>query len=139
MKACAFDAPRDRWRKTLTELVSAPPRPTAAVAANDAIAALAMRELQRMGVRVPHDFAMIGVGGSDYCPLLSPALTTVRLPVEEAGRCAAEMLLEMIAGGQSGGQRVVLPCPLIVRESCGASARPSAAGSDQAILQRPLW
>ncbi|MDP3046387.1 MAG: LacI family DNA-binding transcriptional regulator [Chloroflexota bacterium] len=139
LKACGLDAPRDRWRKTLTELVSAPPRPTAAVAANDAIAAVAMRELQRMGVRVPGDFAMIGVGGSEYCPLLSPALTTVRLPVEEAGRCAAEMLLEMMAGGQSGGQRVVLPCPLIVRESCGAGARANTTPSDQAVLQRPLW
>ncbi len=139
LKACALDSSRDRWRKTLTELVSAPPRPTAALAASDAIAAIAMRELQRMGVRVPGDFAMIGVGGSDYCPLLSPALTTVRLPVEEAGRCAAEMLLEMIAGGQGGGQRVELPCPLIVRESCGAGAKPGAAPSDQPVLQRPLW
>ncbi|MDO9066800.1 MAG: substrate-binding domain-containing protein, partial [Chloroflexota bacterium] len=136
---CSLDAPRDRWRKTLTELVSAPPRPTAAVAASDAVAAVAMRELQRMGVRVPGDFAIIGVGGSDYCPLLSPPLTTVRLPVEEAGRCAAEMLLEMMAGGQSGGQRVVLPCPLIVRESCGAGARTNTIPSDQAVLQRPLW
>jgi LacI family transcriptional regulator len=139
LKVCPFDASRERWRRTLTELVSAPPRPTAALAASDAIAAVAMRELQRIGVRVPSDFAMIGVGGSDYCPLLSPALTTVRLPVEEAGRCAAEMLLEMIAGGHSGGQRVVLPCPLIVRESCGAGLKASAAGPVQPSAQRPLW
>jgi LacI family transcriptional regulator len=139
VRECALDAPRERWRKTLTELVSAPPRPTAAVAAADAVAAVAMRELQRMGVRVPADFAMIGVGGSDYCSLLSPALTTVRLPVEEAGRCAAEMLLEMIAGGGTGGQRVLIPCPLIVRESCGSGARPGAAPSDKPAQQRPLW
>ena len=139
LKSCGIDASRDKWRKTLTELVTAPPRPTAAVAASDAVAAVAMRELQRVGVRVPGDFAIVGVGGSDYCPLLNPALTTVRIPVEEAGRCAAEMLLEMMAGGQSGGQRVTLPCPLIVRESCGAGARASAAGSDQPAHQRPLW
>jgi LacI family transcriptional regulator len=139
VKACGLDASRDRWRKTLTELVSAPPRPTAAVAASDAVAAIAMRELQRMGVRVPGDFAIVGVGGSDYCTMLSPTLSTVSLPVEEAGRCAAEMLLEMMAGGQSGGQRVTLPCPLIVRESCGAGARASAAGTDQSAHQRPLW
>jgi LacI family transcriptional regulator len=139
LKACGRDASRDKWRKTLTELVSAPPRPTATVAASDAIAAVAMRELQRMGVRVPGDFAVVGVGGSDFCPLLSPPLTTVRIPIEEAGRCAAEMLLEMIAGGQSGGQRVTLPCPLIVRESCGAGAKASAAGSDLPAQQRPLW
>jgi LacI family transcriptional regulator len=138
LKSCALDTPRDKWRRTLTELVSAPPRPSAAVVASDAVAAVAMRELQRMGVRVPSDFAIIGVGGSDYCALLSPALSTVSIPVEEAGRGAAEMLLEMIAGGQSGGQRVVLPCPLIVRESCGVGARASAAGGDQPALQRPL-
>ena len=79
-----------------------------------------------------------GVGGSDFAPLLSPPLTTVRLPVEEAGRCAAEMLLEMIAGGQTGaggqrgGQRVLLPCPLVVRESCGAGAKARPSTPDQA-------
>ncbi len=145
VKACSLGASRDRWRKALTELVSAPPRPTAAIAASDAVAAVAMRELQRMGVRVPADFAMIGVGGTDFAPLLSPPLTTVRLPVEEAGRCAAEMLLEMIAGGQAGaggqggGQRVMLPCPLVVRESCGAGAKTSPSTPEQPILQRPLW
>lgn len=145
VKACSLGASRERWRKGLTELVSAPPRPTAAIAATDAVAAVAMRELQRMGVRVPTDFAVTGVGGSDFAPLLSPPLTTVRLPVEEAGRCAAEMLLEMIAGGQTGaggqrgGQRVLLPCPLVVRESCGAGAKASPSTPDQPILQRPLW
>jgi LacI family transcriptional regulator len=139
VKSCGLDATRDKWRKTLTELVSAPPRPTAAVVASDAIAAVAMRELQRMGVRVPADFALIGMGGSDYCSLLSPTLSTVRLPVEEAGRCATEMLLEMVAGGHSGGQRVTLPCPLVVRESCGAGSRASATVADQPAHQRPLW
>jgi LacI family transcriptional regulator len=139
MKACSIEAPRDKWRRTLTELASAPPRPTAALAATDAIAAVAMRELQRLGVRVPGDFAVVGMGGSDFCSLLSPALTTMRLPFEEAGRCAAEMLLEMIAGGQSGGQRVALPCSLIVRDSCGTGLRPAGVGADKPIQQRPLW
>jgi len=49
----------------------------------------------------------------------TPALTTVGLPLEQAGRVAIELLLEQLAHPGSGTHEESLPAQLIVRPSTG--------------------
>ena len=47
-------------------------RPTAIIAINDLVALGALRQLQRMGLRVPEDVALIGCDNQFFTPYLNP-------------------------------------------------------------------
>jgi DNA-binding LacI/PurR family transcriptional regulator len=96
--------------------------PTAILAANDTMAMGALRGIHAAGLRCPDDVAVVGIGDPPFMAFATPPLTTVALPVEEAGRRAAERLLERIRGGETSSRAELLPCTLIVRESSGAAA-----------------
>jgi DNA-binding LacI/PurR family transcriptional regulator len=124
------------WQASTRRLLDLELRPTAILASDDIVAATAIKTIQRDGLNVPRDIAVVGVDDQPFGSYLNPALTTVRLPVLEAGRRAVEMVLERIAGARTESRHVTLPCALVVRESCGASlAEPTATGSK---LPRPV-
>lgn len=109
------------WQASTRHLLTLSPRPTAILASDDMVAATAIKTIQRAGLDVPLDVAVVGVDDQHFGSYLNPALTTVRLPVLEAGRRAVKMVLERIAGVRTESQHVTLPCSLVVRESCGGS------------------
>lgn len=110
-----------RVKQSMLELLDLSPRPTAVIAANDSVAAAAQRTVQQVGLRVPQDMTIVGVDDQPFCTYLNPALTTVRLPIIEAGERAIRMILDRIAGERTDVEHITLPCPLIVRESSGAA------------------
>ncbi len=127
------------WHASTCRLLELSPRPTAIVASDDTVAATAIKAIQQAGLRVPEDIAVIGIDDQHFCALLNPALTTVRLPVLEAGRRAIEMVLERISGRRTAREHIVLPCSLIVRESSGtrlAEREIASPGEDRAIVHR---
>ena len=119
-----YTSAKSQWEEGARRILAMSPRPTAAIASDDAVAAYTMRTLQRAGVRVPEDIAVIGIDDQPFASYLNPTLTTVRLPIPEAGEMAVTMLIERLAGRQDEGRHVMVPCELIVRESCGASLGP---------------
>ena len=94
-------------------------RPTAIIAINDLVALGALRQLQRMGLRVPEDVALIGCDNQFFTPYLNPSLTTVDLHPFDHGVTAVEELIGSMKGG-GGSYSQIRECSLIVRESCGA-------------------
>ncbi|MHC4886561.1 MAG: substrate-binding domain-containing protein, partial [Planctomycetota bacterium] len=62
---------------------------------------------------------------SPFAPLVPP-LSTVRMPLQEMGEAAVE-LLDQLSTGQYGGERIqTLPCEMVIRDSClGVSSFPS--------------
>jgi LacI family transcriptional regulator len=103
-------------------------RPTAILAANDMMAMGVLRGVTQAGLRCPQEVAVVGIGDPPFMAFAAPPLTTVALPVEEAGRRAAERLLAHIRGERADARTDVLPCALIVRHSCGAAAEPGLGG-----------
>lgn len=93
---------------------------TAGVTSNDMLAMLVMRYLQFGGLRVPEDFALVGISDSRLASLIDVPLTTVRLDAPGLGSQAARLLLQRLDGDQSPPQHAVLPVMLVVRDSCGA-------------------
>ena len=99
--------------------VAADQHPTAIIAINDLVALGALRQLHRMGLRVPEDVALIGCDNQFFTPYLDPPLTTVDLHPFDHGVTAIGELIGSLNGGY-GAFSQIRECSLIVRESCGA-------------------
>ncbi|MBS0332398.1 MAG: LacI family DNA-binding transcriptional regulator [Proteobacteria bacterium] len=97
------------------ELLQLEPRPTAIFAGSDEIAAGVLRAAHQAGLRVPRDLSVVGFDDFDIAPKVWPGLTTVRRPLRELGRLAADKLLNPAAGAAGHDHAPAL----VVRESCG--------------------
>jgi DNA-binding LacI/PurR family transcriptional regulator len=98
-------------------LLNRMPHLDAVFAASDLMAAGAMQALRRMGRRVPDDVAVVGFDDAPLAPYTTPALTTVRQPVEQLGAIAADLLLAAASGEDVSAENPVLPTELVVRAS----------------------
>jgi len=126
-----YTAGADDWRRSAEVLLAASTKPTAVIASDDSVAAAVIKTVQDHGMRVPGDIAVIGVDDQPFAPLLNPSLTTVRLPIVEAGQAAIGFLLDRFHGDSAASARVMLPMTLVVRESCGA--RQAAATAERIV------
>jgi len=73
--------------------------PTAFVCCNDIIAHGVIYACQSLGLGVPEDVSIVGIGDFGGSEHLEPGLTTVRLPAKRIGRRAADTLLGMSETG----------------------------------------
>lgn len=121
VKSGDFEQDWRLWQESTLALLNVSPRPTAIIGANDRVAAVAMRTAQNAGLRVPQDVSIVGVDNQAFCNYLNPALTSVKLPVVEAGKLATNLLLERVAGHRRKTEHNVLPCLLVPRESSGVA------------------
>ncbi len=93
-------------------------------AADDVSARGAIQAIQAAGLTVPDDIAVGGFDDGLLSQYLDPPLTTVRAPIEAAGRISAETLLHLIQD-EPVEREILLPTELIVRASCGSAERHS--------------
>lgn len=98
-------------------ILQEPNRPTAVFCANDLIALAVQGALQRRGLTIPDDIAIIGYDDIPSAQLASPPLSSVRQPQYDLGRQAAELVLREAAGSSSVRQHTVLQTELVARES----------------------
>jgi LacI family transcriptional regulator len=108
----------ERWgRHAVAALLRREPGVDAVVCGSDQIARGVCDGLREAGKRVPEDVAVTGYDNWDVMALASrPPLTTVDLLLEELGRCAAEFLLDAIAGRPHPGVTSLTP-RLVIRDS----------------------
>ncbi|MCM8748499.1 LacI family transcriptional regulator [Thermomicrobiaceae bacterium CFH 74404] len=92
-------------------------QPSAVFVGSDAMAAGALRALRDAGREAPHDLSLVAFGNPDYIRYSTPALTTVDLPIAEAGAIAVELLLERIGEPEAPAQTRVLQPKLLIRET----------------------
>ena len=95
--------------------------PTAFVVASDLPAIGLMKRLREGGISIPKDVSVIGFGDFRLAGYVHPALTTVKLPLDEIGRKAADALIAQYKGGRA--ETLKLDCPIIWRETVGPAAR----------------
>ncbi|GAA2342662.1 LacI family DNA-binding transcriptional regulator [Dactylosporangium salmoneum] len=98
--------------------------PSAIVCLNDIAAVAVVRALERRGVRVPGDVSVMGYDDVPFAAHVQPALTTIRRPIRELGRVAADLLLaEGVPTHRH--QELIFPPDLVVR----ATTAPPRDGS----------
>jgi len=104
-----------------TELLALPQRPTAIFAGNDEMAIGVMKAARDAGLDVPRDLSIVGFDDLPMASRVWPNLTTVRLPIRDMGRMAAEKLTAGLRGLDPAtlAQPEVDPS-LVVRDSTAA-------------------
>ena len=96
---------------------------TAIFVHSDVMAMGVLSALRERGCRVPDDVSVVGCDDMAFSAFLAPPLTTVRIPFEQTGHRAAELLLARI-GRAEIPHRELLPVQLIERRSTGPPPSP---------------
>jgi LacI family transcriptional regulator len=98
------------------------PLPKALVFANDQMAVGALDVLERRGIRVPEDVAVVGFDGIPLGRVVRPALTTVTQPMRRLGETAVELLVDRLTDPTRDPRSVLLPVTQTRRTSCGCES-----------------
>jgi DNA-binding LacI/PurR family transcriptional regulator len=102
---------------------------TALFAYNDISALGAIRAFQEAGLRVPQDISVVGFDDIQGAAYSVPTLTTVRQPLADMGRLAAETLLARIEGAKDSPAEIPIEPKLVVRQSTAQAPPPADAVS----------
>jgi LacI family transcriptional regulator len=105
----------------MRKLLTVKPRPTAVVATNDVFAVGGMMACRDAGVHIPDDVSITGVDNTDLGATQTPALTSIRTPIVEIGRAAAEQVIARLEGRPYAAFQT-LPFALVPR---GSTTRPA--------------
>lgn len=99
-------------------LLARRPRPTAIFASNDEMAAGVYKAAYRLKISIPEELSVIGFDDSPVASRLSPALTTIHLPIRHMARLAASKLIPANSRdeAEAGGVSRIVP-HLVVRDS----------------------
>jgi LacI family transcriptional regulator len=98
-------------------LLADSPEVTALFCHNDLVAVGAVQACGELGLRVPGDVAVVGYDDIPLSALVTPPLTTCRVPRKELGAEAIRLLMDQIRCNSAEYDEVVLQPQLIVRES----------------------
>jgi len=79
------------------------------------------RALKMAGRLIPDEVAVVGFDDVSFARYISPALTTIRAPIEEVGREAVCQLIRLL-NGQQAETLTLMPTELVIRESCGCNS-----------------
>jgi LacI family transcriptional regulator len=96
-------------------------RPDAVFAANDIMAIGLLGTLLAGGVRIPQDMALAGFDDIPIARYVSPALTTMRVPIAALGSQALDALADTLESHPADPSATVMPVQLVVRRSCGST------------------
>ena len=97
-------------------LLSRPNRPTAIFAGNDEMAIGIYTAARKAGLNIPDDLSIVGFDDTPMASRIWPQMTTVRLPIREMGKSAADRLLDQIQGKSVKASKQFVP-EIVVRQS----------------------
>lgn len=107
---------RDSGYDGAAQLLAQAPEVTAIFALNDTMAVGALSCLRERGLRVPRDISVVGFDDIPTVRDVTPALTTVGLPMEDMGARAMALALRPPA---KQPRRVPMPASIVKRDSLG--------------------
>lgn len=108
----AIDKQVKQWLRRL-------PKPVAIFSSNDIVARNMTDICRQLGLRVPDQVAILGADNDELeCMLSSPPLSSIEIPAERVGFEAAQLLDELMSGGNTLREPIYLqPIRVIMRQS----------------------
>ncbi|MBM3707719.1 MAG: LacI family transcriptional regulator [Actinobacteria bacterium] len=103
--------------KAAEKIFSKTERPTAIFCINDYSAYGVIDYCLSKGIKIPYDISIAGFDDIQFSSLGLINLTTVRQPIEEIGRLAAEALSKKLETGDNKRIKIVLEPELVIRNS----------------------
>ncbi len=102
-------------------LLARRPRPTAIFASNDEMAAGVYKAAYRLKISIPEELSVVGFDDSPVATRLSPALTTIHLPIRQIARMAASKLIPAGSRDEAEAESTSrIAAHLVVRDSTRA-------------------
>lgn len=99
-------------------LMSEAPRPTAVICGNDVLGVGAIGRARELGIDVPGEVSITGFDDLELATIVSPQLTTVRVPHRQMGASAARTLIDMVET-KGDGVPIELETTVELRASLG--------------------
>ena len=130
--------PQTEWnwakeREALARWLSELPRPFGVFAGNDLLARLVLGACQDVGLSVPDAAAVLGADDDEtICLASSPAISSVRIDFEGAGRRAVEIMASLF------GRQRPATTQLVRFEPLGVSRRASTRSADGGVDPRVM-
>jgi LacI family transcriptional regulator len=94
------------------------PRPCALFAANDQCSLQVITLCRELGLRVPEEIAVLGVGDDSLiCEFARPQMSSIAVPSRQVGVAAAQRLEECLGGGRRRRSTLLAPGGVISRQS----------------------
>ncbi|KTQ97139.1 transcriptional regulator [Aureimonas ureilytica] len=101
----------------LRELVASDTKADAVFFANDLLAIGALLEARRLGLTVPDDLAILGMGDSEFAAQMTPSLSTIAIDGAAIGRRAGELLADRLLERSAQAVSEHVPLRLVARDS----------------------
>lgn len=86
-------------------------------AAGDMVSLGIIMQAKKNGTKIPDDIALIGFDDVSVASVMTPALTTVRQPLDEMGKVAFDLALQSLDDKNMKIQNIILQPSLIIRDS----------------------
>ena len=99
------------------KMFAAMANPPDAVQTSDYMAAGLLAGFAAIGMRVPHDVAVLGFDNRDFAALLNPPLSTLAQPNFDVGKNAAALLFRRMDNPSGEPEAIRIPMALLVRQS----------------------
>ncbi|MHB1599040.1 MAG: LacI family DNA-binding transcriptional regulator [Acidimicrobiales bacterium] len=128
---------RDEGSAAMAQLLELAEPPDAVFCANDLLAVGALRTIQKAGLRVPDDIAVVGFDGTDEGKYTIPSLTTIAPDKADIAARAVGQLCRRVEGDASPPAVLEASYELVVRESSGTAAGRPGHGSASATRRTP--
>lgn len=106
---------QDIYSGIVAQLFSAPKQPTGICVSVDAAAVPLLKELRRMGWRVPQDVSVVGFDDDPSASIVD--MTTMHQNPTEIGRIAARKTLALLAGETLEEPFSIIPTSLVLRST----------------------
>ena len=106
-------------KRVCLDMLGAANKPSALLCGNDAIAQGAIYAALALGIKVPQDLSIVGIGDFKGSGEIIPGLTTIRLPARRIGTIAGDKLVALVRHEAEGPLRYKCDLRLIERGSIG--------------------
>lgn len=106
------------------------PRPSAVIAANDAMAIGALDRALELGVRVPRDLSIVGFDGTQASSWPSYQLTTMRQPLARMADAAVDLVTAMIADPERTPESRLFAAELVMGRTARFTPRQQRAAGN---------
>ncbi len=110
------------WPQALKEILTRPDRPTALVSENPDNMLYMLNVIHSVGLDVPKDLSIVMLDDTEDLPMLTPAISCSRQPLEEMGRMTIELIMALKNAKNNEGPapentNILLEPELIIRDS----------------------
>ncbi len=112
-----------RAQELAIELLTLDEPPTAIFAVSDETAIGAIRGAISLDYRVPEDLSIFGFDDLEMAQFYNPTISTIAQPMEDMGRKAAQILINIVEKKPVEQIQLILPHEVIVRESTSICKR----------------